>query len=109
MQVQIVELFRSLAALVAGGLIGSAFGAVQEIALKRNEQRQQTGDLKNGWSVMPGSMRRVAYLLIGLVLVQILCPLFFENGSQWWVSAGVVLAYAWFLFRGLARRRAGSP
>ncbi len=109
MQAHIVEFFRSLAALVAGGLIGAAFGAVQEIALKRNKKRQQTGDLKNAWGVMPGSMRRVAFLLIGLVLVQIFCPLFFENGSQWWVSAGVVLAYAWFLFRGMAKRRAGNP
>jgi hypothetical protein len=55
---------------------------------------------------MPGSMRRVAFLLVALVLVQFVCPLLFVGASQWCVSGGVVLGYGWVLFRGLAQRRA---
>jgi hypothetical protein len=106
MNIQITEIFRCLAAFVAGGLIGYAFGTIQQIALRRNEKRQESGKLNNGWAVMPGSGRRVAYLLIALVLVQLICPLFFVNGSQWWVSGGVVLGYAITLLRQLRQRQA---
>jgi len=106
MNIQITEIFRSLAALAAGGLIGYAFGTIQQIALRRNEKRQEEGKLNNGWSLMPSSGQRVAYLLIALVLVQIICPLFFVNGSQWWVSGGVVLGYGTILFRQLRQRQA---
>ena len=82
MNIQITEIFRCLAALLAGGLIGYVFGTIQQIALRRNEKRQESGKLNNGWAVMPGSGRRVAYLLIALVLVQLICPLFFVNGSD---------------------------
>ncbi len=102
------EILRALAAVVAGGLIGLSFGVIQDLAVRRNQKRQQSGDLTDGMAVMPGSMRRVAYLVVTLVLVQILCPLLFVGGSQWYVSAGVVLAYGWSLFRRLARRRAGN-
>jgi membrane protein YqaA with SNARE-associated domain len=107
MNIQITEVLRCVAALVVGGLIGYAFGTIQQIALRRNEKRQQSGQLNNGWAVMPGSGRRVAYLLVALVLVQIICPLFFVNGSQWWVSGGVVLGYGGILLRQL-RQRQGS-
>ena len=106
MNIQFTEIFRCVAALVVGGLIGYAFGTIQQIALRRNEKRQQSGQLNTGWAVMPGSGRRVAYLLIALVLVQLICPLFFVNGSQWWVSAGVVLAYGITLYRQLRQRQA---
>lgn len=106
MNIQITEIFRCLAALVAGGLIGYVFGTIQQFALRRNEKRQESGQLNNGWAVMPGSGRRVAYLLIALVLVQLICPLFFVNGSQWWVSGGVVLGYGTILFRQLRQRQA---
>jgi len=105
MNIQITEVLRCVAALVAGGLIGYAFGTIQQMALRRNEKRQQSGGLNNGWSVMPGSGRRVAYLLVALVLVQIICPLFFVNGSQWWVSGGVVLGYGAILYRQLRQRQ----
>jgi hypothetical protein len=106
MHLQLTEIFRCLAALAAGGLIGYVFGTIQQIALRRNEKRQETGQLNSGWAVMPGSGRRVAYLLIALVLVQLICPLFFVNGSQWWVSGGVVLGYGTILYRQLRQRQA---
>ncbi len=106
MHLQITEIFRCLAALAAGALIGYVFGTIQQIALRRNEKRQEDGKLNTGWAVMPGSGRRVAYLLIALVLVQLICPLFFVNGSQWWVSGGVVLGYGTILYRQFRRRQA---
>ncbi len=104
MQMQLMEIIRALAGLVAGGLIGLGFGLVQNRALRANQKLQQSGGLNNGWAVMPGSMRRVAYLLLALVLVQFLCPLLFVNGTQWWVSGGVVVAYGGVLFSALRER-----
>ena len=80
------------------GVIGYAFGLLQAVALRRHEQRQQTGKLKSGWSLIPGSGARVAYLLIALALVQLVCPLLFVAGTQWLVSAGVLAGYGWTLF-----------
>src|SRR2546422_645365 len=93
MHIQILDVVRSLGALLAGGVIGFAFGTFQNLALRRNQKRQQSGELTNGWAVMPGSMRRVAWLLVTLVAVQILCPLLFADGSQWWVSGGLLIGY----------------
>ena len=101
MQIHIVDLIRNLVALTAGGLIGLAFGTLQQAALRRNEERERLGKLKTGWSLMPGSGARVAYLLIGLLLVQLICPLLFADGAQWWVSAGLVVGYGWLLYRQL--------
>ena len=96
---------RSLGGLVAGGLIGVGFGMLQNLALRRNQQLQQAGDLKSGWAVMPGSMRRIAYLMVALIAVQIFCPLFFTDGVQWWVSGGVLVGYGTMLFRQLRLRQ----
>ena len=98
----ILPVFVSIA---AGSAIGYGFGLVQNLALRRNEQRQQSGEFNTGWAVMPGSMSRVAYLLIVLVAIQIFCPLLFKDGTQWWVSAGVGLGYGYVLLRRLAQRR----
>jgi amino acid transporter len=106
MNIQITEILRCIAGLVAGGLIGYAFGTVQRIALRRNEKREQSGELKNGWTLMPGSGLRVAYLVVTLALIQIICPAFFYNGSQWWVTGGVALGYGVILFRQLRQRQA---
>jgi len=96
-------------ALLAGGIVGASFGAVQNAALRRNQKLQQTGKLPGSWIMMPGSMRRVAFLMIALALVQLVCPLLFSNGVQWWVSAGVVCGYAYILVsqlrESLARNR----
>jgi len=96
-----MNILGSLGGLMAGAVIGVAFGTIQNLALRRNQKLQQTGKLENGWAVMPGSMKRVAYLMIALILVQIVCPLFFMDGSQWWVSGGVILGYGAMLLRQL--------
>jgi hypothetical protein len=105
MQIQLIELVRSVAALVAGTLVGIGFGIVQNNALRRYEARQRTGSLTTGWAVMPGSMRRVAGLLIALALVQMFCPLLFVEDSQWWVSGGVVAGYGVMLYRQFRQRQ----
>ena len=105
MIMELMSIFRPVAALVAGAAIGFTFGFIQQLALRRNEQRQASGSLSNGWAVMPGSGRRVAYLLITLVLVQLLCPLLFQDGTQWWVSGGVCAGYACALVRRLTERK----
>jgi hypothetical protein len=94
--------------LAAGLTIGYAFGLFQDAAVRRNERRQQKGLLHSGWSLMPGSMTRVAMLLLALVLVQVTCPLLFTHYSQWLVSGGVVAGYGAVLFQQLRRRMAGS-
>lgn len=98
-----------IAGLTAGCLIGVGFGLVQDAARRRNERLQASGELRSGWGVMPGSGRRVAYLLIALVLVQVTCPLLFKDGVQWWVSAGVASGYGmtllWQLRQRLARNK----
>lgn len=94
----LVELLRNTVALGAGGLIGYAFGLLQNAALRRHQQLEQTGKLKSAWSLMPGSGARVAYLLCALLLVQLVCPLIFVGGTQWFVSGGVLLGYGWLLY-----------
>jgi hypothetical protein len=91
------DLIAATAALVAGGIIGAGFGIVQEAARRRNERLQAAGRLSNGWAVMPGSGKRVAFLLIALVLVQVFCPLLFSNDTKWWVSGGVAVGYGGML------------
>lgn len=53
---------------------------------------------------MPGSGQRVAGLLLGLVAVQILCPLLFVDGTQWLVSGGLVVGYGWTLYVQMRQR-----
>lgn len=108
MTTQIVTMFAIIAALLAGGAIGYCFGIVQAIARRKNEEREKVGNLKSGWSLMPGSGARVAYLLIALVIVQVVCPLIFNDSTKWWVSGGVALGYGVSLFRQLRQRLAGS-
>ena len=102
-------MFASIAALIVGGLIGAAFGQLQNVARRRNEQKEAAGVLKSGWSLMPGSGVRVAYLLLTLVLIQVLCPVLFKNSStQWWVSGGVVVGYGTMLALQLRERLSGN-
>lgn len=101
MATELVRMLQWFMGLLAGAIIGAAFGMIQEAARRRNEKLQQNGKLQNAWGVMPGSGKRVAFLLIALVLVQIVCPLLFVNGTQWWVSAGVIGGYAAILVRRL--------
>ena len=108
METHIIDLLRDCAGLAAGGAIGFAFGILQRAALRQHEVQQQSGKLKSGWSLMPGSGVRVAYLLIALALVQVICPLLFVEGTQWWVSAGVVVGYGVMLYQQL-RLRLAAP
>lgn len=100
----ISDLFLRAAALLAGAPLGYAFGLLQQAALRRNASKQQQAGLKSGWSLMPGAGIRVAYFLLALVLVQVICPLLFRNGTEWWVSGGVVLGYGWTLARNLVQQ-----
>ena len=100
--------FLILLAVAAGGAIGYCFGLIQNRAFRRNQRSQQAGSLNTGWAVMPGSMTRVAYLLLVLVAIQLLCPLLFKDGTQWWVSGGVVMGYGYTLYRRLVRAKAGQ-
>ena len=104
---QLVNIFSPIGAFILGSVIGLSFGMIQNAALARNKKLQQTNKLTSGWAVMPGSMSRVAYLVIVLALIQLACPLFFEgNTIQWIVSVGVVLGYGWTLYSQLRRRSA---
>ena len=97
-------MLQKLTGVLAGVIIGIGFGMVQDAARRRNEKKQTAGNLNSGWSVMPGSGARVACLLMALVLVQIVCPLLFNDGTQWWVSGGLVGGYGVMLFWQLRQR-----
>lgn len=101
-----IEILRPMAALIVGTIIGYCFGFIQDLAQRRNQQKEREGQVKNVWSLMPGSGVRVAYLLITLVVIQIVCPMLFAEGTQWWVSGGVVGGYGLILYRQLRERRA---
>jgi hypothetical protein len=104
MQLGFYHVLASATALTAGAFIGMAFGAIQKAAARKNQILHSSGQLNSGWAVMPGSMRRVAYLLVALAGVQVICPLLFTNGTQWWVSGGVVAGYGLVLAQELRRR-----
>jgi len=105
MQLHFIDVLRVTAALLAGGIIGYAFGVIQQMAQRKNQKLQASGQLQSGWAVMPGSGKRIASLMIALVLIQIICPLLFVDGTQWFVSGGVVLGYGAVLFRQLRERQ----
>ncbi|HVW21985.1 MAG TPA: hypothetical protein VHC86_12295 [Opitutaceae bacterium] len=94
--------------LIGGAVIGLGFGALQGRAIRRHERLQLQGKFKTGWAATPGSFRRIAYLLVALALVQLVCPVLFAAGdpAQWFVSGGVVLGYGWVLYEQLRRRLA---
>ncbi len=92
------------AGLTVGIAIGGAFGFIQQNAKRRHEYRQKNGTATSAFSLVPGSMTRVALFLGVLALVQVLCPLFFEGTTQWFVTAGVVLGYGWILAQNFYRR-----
>jgi hypothetical protein len=106
MKIQLITALWALAGLVVGGLIGVSFGMLQQAAWRRHQKLEHAHQLNSAWGVMPGSMRRVAGLLAALALIQVLCPLIFAQGSQWWVSGGVVAGYGAILFSQLRRRLA---
>ena len=104
---QLAGILILMAAVILGGIIGLAFGILQKKALLQHKKRQAEGKLRSGWSIMPGSMGRVALLLLTLAGVQLLFPLFFQGSTApWLVSAGVVIGYGVALFWQLRRRAA---
>ena len=107
-QSEFLPVLAAMAALLVGTLIGYVFGLVQDAAARRNQRRHDMGQLSSGWAVMPGSMRRVGYLLIALAGVQLICPLLFNGGCQWLVSGGVVAGYGWALWRRLRKTLASA-
>jgi hypothetical protein len=106
MEFHLIELARAVLGLTLGGAIGVGFGFIQQAALRRYEKRQAAGTLDSSWAVIPGSMSRVALLLIALVLVQLVSPMLFADGIQWLVSVGLVAGYGALLLREFFRRRA---
>jgi hypothetical protein len=95
-----------LAAALGGGLIGAAFGIIQENARRKYQSSEDRGTFKSGWSVTPGSLRRVAYLLAILALLQLGAPVFFSSGplTMWCLSGGIALGYGATLLRLLRQR-----
>ena len=102
----LLELLRPIVALAGGLSIGCTFGLIQNAARRRLERKYSGDRLGSGWAIMPGSMTRVAMLLALLGLIQAVCPMFFVDGVQWWVSAGVAFGYGAQLFTELRTRRA---
>jgi hypothetical protein len=103
-----IEILRPALALIVGAAIGYSFGLIQNAAQRRHQKKEQSGQFTSGWSVMPGSGVRVAYLLITLALIQFVCPILFADTTQWWVSAGVLGGYGWVLFQQIRQRRAAG-
>jgi len=99
----------SFVGLIAGGVIGCAFGMAQRAALLHNQKLEQRGDFKSGWKVMPGSGGRVALLMLTLILIQVICPILFTGGTQWWVSGGLLAGYGLMLYQQLRIRQTGRP
>jgi hypothetical protein len=95
MSSSLIEGLISLAAVTVGWAIGFWFGTTQNSALIRNKKKYESGKLKSGWMIMPGSSSRVAILLIILVVIQVAIPMFFQGNIQWVLSAGIVLGYGW--------------
>jgi len=60
--------------LALGALIGMGFAWLQLQALRRNELLDQQRDIPGWLKQVPGSMGRVAFLLITFVLAQVVCP-----------------------------------
>jgi hypothetical protein len=108
MKLESLDIVRLPLAAIAGIVIGWVFGLIQNAALRRHQKLQLEGKLASGWNVVPGSFGRIAYLLVALVVVQVICPLLFAPGSiaPWFVSGGLVIGYGWTLFQQLRQRQA---
>ncbi len=107
MKADVTVILLLLGGLILGAIIGLIFGLAQSAALDRHQQLQKTGRLSNAGAIVPGSLRRVALLLLSLVGIQLFCPILFEEeGMQWIVSAGVVLGYGWALHKQAGSRQA---
>ena len=96
------------AALAGGAFIGLAFGAIQKAAAAQEsaaakrrpiEQRVGCGARLHA----PGR----ATCSSPWPACKLICPLLFTNGSQWWVSGGVVAGYGCDLVAAIAPAHGG--
>ncbi len=99
-----IQSLQAITGIIAGSLIGFSFGWLQDAAWRRYRRLQNLGELNSSFGTMPGSMRRVAYLLVCLAAIQFLCPLLFADGTQWWVTGGVLAGYGAMLYRSLREK-----
>ena len=74
-----------------GATIGLAFAWLQLQALHRNELLERQEEVPGWMKQIPGSMGRVAFLLLTLVGAQIV---FGSNIDARWMALGVAIAYA---------------
>ncbi len=94
--------------LAIGFGVGAGFGWFQQAAKRYNQRQEAQGNFKSVWRIMPGAGARVVFLLLALVLIQILCPQLFVDGTQWWVTGGVVGGYGLMLYKALREHMAQS-
>jgi hypothetical protein len=84
-----------LLGVVLGVLIGSAYALLQIRALRRHEDRLKSdGKSPSVAGMVPGSMLRVAMLLVALVLVQVGCQKLGWNVSLFWLMVSLAVAYS---------------
>jgi H+/Cl- antiporter ClcA len=95
--------FKSILGFIVGGVIGLLFGLVQRMAKQKYKERQEHHKLSNAWSVIPGSVSRVTFLMVVLVLIQISSPELFDGNIKWVVSGGLVIGYAVLLLDDLRK------
>ncbi len=81
-------------------LIGGVYAALQLAALRKNELRQrETQTVPSVTGMLPGSMTRVAMLLIALVLVQVFVPNDHKTTKFYWcltISLAVTYSVPFF-------------
>ncbi len=99
-----IEALLTVGALIIGGVVGLLFGLIQNNARLQNKRLNETGKLRSGWLIMPGSFGRIAILLIVLALIQVGVPIFFKGSIQWLVSAGILLGYGWTFVKRLKQQ-----
>ena len=105
MKTELIHMLIAFGGIFVGTIIGYGFGALQSAALLQHKKLQESGKFKSGWSILPSSMQRTALLLAVLALIQVACPMFFEDNTiPWLVSAGVVLGYGYTLYEQLRKR-----
>lgn len=80
--------------------LGGAYGFVAEWVRRRREKTRSARPLHGLGS---GALTRTAGLLVVLVVIQVVCPVFFRAGLQWPVLGGIVAGYGSMLFRGYLR------
>ena len=82
-----------------GIVIGGTYAWLQLSALHKNERRQKQGDPIRVGRLVPGSMIRVALLLMALVLAQAVVPSELKTTRFYWsltISLGLTYSVPFF-------------